>query len=141
MVRPPTFWRQRSRLWARRAARTDEQLGFVLIKSGGEAGGPAEPYRIGTTARVIGTTPLPGGRSFIIARGERRFEIASIDAEREPYLVGQVRYLDEDDGADAAPLADRPAGAFEDYLTRILPTSSDARSDTPLAAIGDGTPN
>ena len=63
------------------------------------------------------------------------FEIESIDVDREPYLVGNVRYLDEDDGTDAAPLADRAASAFEDYLTGILATSSDPRTDTPLADI------
>ncbi|HEX9495467.1 MAG TPA: LON peptidase substrate-binding domain-containing protein [Candidatus Limnocylindria bacterium] len=141
MVLPLHIFEPRYRLLVQRAVQSDEPFGIVLIKSGVEVGGPAEPYRIGTTARVIGTTPLPGGRSFIIARGERRFEIASIDAEREPYLVGQVRYLDEDDGADAAPLADRAASAFEDYLTGILATSSDARSDTPLADIREGDPN
>src|SRR4029079_19704969 len=89
------------------ARQTDQPFGIVLISSGPEVGGAAEPHRIGTTARVVGTTPLPGGRSFITLRGERRFAIESIDAEREPYLVAEIRYLDEDAGDDAAALADR----------------------------------
>ena len=83
----------------------------------------------------MGSTPLPGGRSFIIARGERRFEIESIDAEREPYLVARVRYLTEDDGGDATELADRAADLFGQYLTGIISTSNDARTEVGPAAV------
>ncbi|HEY8807509.1 MAG TPA: LON peptidase substrate-binding domain-containing protein [Candidatus Limnocylindria bacterium] len=140
MLLPLHIFEPRYRLLLQRAVQNDEPFGIVLIRSGAEVGGPAEPHRVGTTARVVGTTPLPGGRSFIIARGERRFEIEKIDAEREPYLIGLVRYLDEDDGADAEALADRAADHFGQYLTGILATSTDARSESPLGELRDGTP-
>lgn len=140
MLLPLHIFEPRYRLLLNRAVQNDEPFGIVLIKAGTEVGGPAEPHRIGTSARVVGTTPLPGGRSFIIARGERRFEIERIDAEREPYLVGDVRYLDEDDGADASDLADRAADEFGQYLTGIMSTSNDPRTETPLGEIRDGTP-
>jgi len=91
MLLPLHIFEPRYRLLVKRSIESDEPFGIVLIKSGPEVGGPAEPHRIGTTAKIMGSTPLPGGRSFIIARGDRRFEIGSIDAEREPYLVAQVR--------------------------------------------------
>ena len=108
-----------------------------------EVGGPAEPHRVGTTARVVGTTPLPGGRSFIIARGERRFAIDRVDADREPYLVGDVRYLEEDPGTDpdAEALADRAADAYGQYLTGILATSAEAHTDLPLGELREGSPS
>ena len=142
MLLPLHIFEPRYRLLLQRSVRNDEPFGIVLIRSGAEVGGRAEPHRIGTTARVVGTTPLPDGRSFIIARGERRFEIEKIDAEREPYLMGEVRYMDEDDGtdADALDLADRAADAFGQYLTGILATSTDARSGSPLGELRDGTP-
>jgi Lon protease-like protein len=140
MLLPLHIFEPRYRLLLQRSVQTDQPFGIVLIRSGPEVGGSAEPHRIGTTARVVGTTPLPGGRSFIIARGERRFEIESIDAEREPYLVGEVRYLDEDDGADAAELADRAADSFGQYLTGIISTSNDARTEVPLGELREGTP-
>ena len=140
MLLPLHIFEPRYRLLLRRAVEHDQPFGIVLIRSGPEVGGLAEPHRVGTTARVVGTTPLPGGRSFIIARGERRFEIEKIDTEREPYLVGEVRYLDEDDGDDARQLADRAAHEFGQYLTGVLSTSSDAHSDSPLDELGDGTP-
>jgi uncharacterized protein len=140
MLLPLHIFEPRYRLLLQRSVQTDQPFGIVLIRSGQEVGGSAEPHRIGTTARVVGTTPLPGGRSFIIARGERRFEIETIDAEREPYLVGEVRYLDEDDGADAAELADRAADSFGQYLTGIISTSNDARTEVPLGELREGTP-
>jgi len=140
MLLPLHIFEPRYRLLLQRAVQNDQPFGIVLIRSGAEVGGPAEPHRIGTTARVVGTTPLPGGRSFIIARGERRFQIEQVDAEREPYLVGLVRYVGEDDGADAEDLADRAADAFGQYLTGLLSTSTDARSESPLGDLRDGTP-
>jgi Lon protease-like protein len=140
MLLPLHIFEPRYRLLLQRAIQNDEPFGIVLIKSGVEVGGPAEPHRIGTTARVVGTTPLPGGRSFIIVRGERRFEIEKIDADREPYLVGDVRYLDEDDGGDAEGLADRAADEFGQYLTGLLATSTDARTEPPLGELREGTP-
>ncbi|MHB8630895.1 MAG: LON peptidase substrate-binding domain-containing protein [Candidatus Limnocylindria bacterium] len=140
MLLPLHIFEPRYRLLLQRAVQNDQPFGIVLIRSGAEVGGPAEPHRIGTTARVVGTTPLPGGRSFIIARGERRFQIDQVDAEREPYLVGLVRYVGEDDGADAEHLADVAADAFGQYLTGLLSTSTDARSESPLGDLRDGTP-
>jgi len=140
MLLPLHIFEPRYRLLVRRSIEREEPFGIVLIKSGQEVGGPAEPHRVGTTARIMGSTPLPGGRSFIIARGERRFEIESIDAEREPYLVASVRYLAEDDGVEASELADRAADLFGQYLTGIVSTSNDARTEVPLGEIREGTP-
>jgi uncharacterized protein len=140
MLLPLHIFEPRYRLLLQRALQNDQPFGIVLISSGPEVGGAAEPHRIGTTARVVGTTPLPGGRSFIIVRGERRFAIEAIDAEREPYLVAEIRYLDEDDGLDAAALADRAADTFGQYLTCIMSTSNDARTEVPLGELREGTP-
>ncbi|HEY8861890.1 MAG TPA: LON peptidase substrate-binding domain-containing protein [Candidatus Limnocylindria bacterium] len=140
MLLPLHIFEPRYHLLLQRALQNDQPFGIVLISSGPEVGGGAEPHRIGTTARVVGTTPLPGGRSFIIVRGERRFAIETIDAEREPYLIGQVRYLDEDEDADADALADRAADSFGQYLTGIMSTSNDARTEVPLGELREGTP-
>lgn len=142
MLLPLHIFEPRYRLMLQRSLQADAPFGVVLIKTGVEVGGSAEPHLVGTTARVVGTTPLPGGRSFIIARGERRFEIDRIDAEREPYLVGEVRYLEEDPGnvPGAELLADRCADAYGAYLTGMLATSTDAHSELPLGELREGTP-
>ena len=142
MLLPLHIFEPRYRLMVQRSLQTDAPFGIVLIKSGMEVGGPAEPHRIGTTARIVGTTPLPGGRSFIIARGERRFEIDRVDPDREPYLVGDVRYLEEDAGTDpgAELLADLVADAYGQYLTGILAMSAEAHTDLPLGQLREGSP-
>ena len=143
MLLPLHIFEPRYRLMLQRSLQADQPFGIVLIKSGVEVGGAAEPHRVGTTARVVGTTPLPGGRSFIIARGERRFEIERIDAEREPYLVADIRYLDEDDGADieVRALAESAADAYGQYLTGILAMSTEPHPDTPLQELNEGSPS
>ncbi len=143
MLLPLHIFEPRYRLMVQRSLQTDAPFGVVLIKSGMEVGGPAEPHRIGTTARIVGTTPLPGGRSFIIARGERRFEIDRVDPDREPYLVGDVRYLEEDAGTDPGveTLADRVADAYGQYLTGILAMSAEAHTDLPLGQLREGSPS
>lgn len=143
MLLPLHIFEPRYRLMLQRSLQTDQVFGIVLIRAGVEVGGPADPHHVGTTARVVGTTPLPGGRSFIIARGERRFEIERVDAEREPYLVGEVQYLDEDPGTggEADGLADRAADAYGQYLTGLLATSAEPHTDLPLAELREGSPS
>ena len=72
-------------------------FGVLLIKEGREAGGPAEPFRIGTTARITQNTQLEGGRLNILTIGEKRFELVEI-VSSTPFMVGNVRFLTEDQG-------------------------------------------
>ena len=63
----------------------------VLIHHGEEALGElAEPYRIGTTARIIQAQRLPDGRMNIVAVGEERVRIVSLERDLQPYLVGYL---------------------------------------------------
>ena len=141
MLMPLHVFEPRYRLLLRRTLRTEQPFGIVLIRSGTEVGGPAEPHRVGTTAKVVGATPLADGRSFIVCKGERRFEIDAVDADREPYLLARVRYLEEDDGLEAEHLADEAAEAFGDYLGGILATTPDPRADLTTAdELRAGTP-
>ena len=72
-------------------------FGVLLIKEGVEAGGPAEPFRIGTTARITQNTQLEGGRFNILAIGENRFELVEI-VSNTPFMVGNIRFLAEEQG-------------------------------------------
>jgi uncharacterized protein len=72
-------------------------FGVILIKEGQEVGEPAEPFRMGTTARITQVQRLEEGRLNIMTRGERRFELVEIIQQR-PHLVGLVRYLEEEAG-------------------------------------------
>ena len=67
-------------------------FGVLLIKEGREAGGPAEPFRIGTTARITQNTQLEGGRLNILTIGEKRFELVEI-LSSTPFMVGNLSLI------------------------------------------------
>ena len=64
-------------------------FGVALIRQGLEVGGPARPYRVGCTARIMAVEHLDDGRLNITARGEERFRIHHLNHDL-PYLVGLV---------------------------------------------------
>ena len=69
---------------------SSKPFGVVLIKRGLEAHGPlAEPYEIGCTARIIEVEPLSEGRMNIVALGQKRFRILSLN-DQNSTLVGKV---------------------------------------------------
>ncbi|MFC1879795.1 LON peptidase substrate-binding domain-containing protein [Chloroflexota bacterium] len=66
-------------------------FGVALIRQGVEAAGPlAQPFPVGCTARIIQVQRLNQGRMNIVALGEERFRIHSLDSQSHPYLVGTV---------------------------------------------------
>ena len=78
-------------------------FGVVLIRNGMEAFGPlAEPFRIGCTADIAQIQRLEDERMNLVAVGQERIRILSLDHQTQPYLVGK---------AHAYPLANPdPAG-------------------------------
>ena len=140
MLLPLHIFEPRYRLLVKRCVEREEPFGIVLIRSGTEVGSPAEPRRIGTTARIVAATPLPDGRAFIVCQGERRFETLAVDADAEPYLVGEVRYLDDPDGEGAEALAATAADAFGQYLMGILAATKESSSEQATEDLGAGGP-
>jgi Lon protease-like protein len=94
----------------------DPRFGVVLIAEGQEVGGPARPYAVGTTARIVSVDQLDNGRMNIVTLGERRFRI--LDAVGgKPYLQARVRYWpDEPDTCDLVALAAQARQALQDLL-------------------------
>ena len=99
-------------------------FGVVLIREGEEVGGSAEPFEVGTTARVVEAQTLDDGKLNITCLGLQRFRVLGI-RRREPYLVGDVEILKFDDEPDGAPiagdrelsdLAARAGGLFAEYV-------------------------
>ena len=96
----------------------EQPFGVVLIKEGREAGGPASPFSIGTTARVIQVERLAEGRMNIVTTGERRFETTEISQQR-PHLVGQVRYLEEEPGEIPSPVIAEIGEQYATFLQNL----------------------
>jgi len=130
---PLHIFEPRYRLLIRRCMEQHRPFGIVLIRSGSEVGVGAEPYEIGTEAKIVAESPLSDGRSYIVTRGERRFAVENLIPDAEPYLVGQVRFLDETDGDGAAGQATAALEALGAYLLAVVAVTEDTRGERVLA--------
>jgi Lon protease-like protein len=130
---PLHIFEPRYRLLIRRCLERQRPFGIVLIRSGSEVGNGAEPYDVGTEAKIVAQSPLPDGRSYIVTRGERRFAVEGVIADAEPYLMGQVRYLDEPEGDRAVDRAGVAREALGAYLLAVVAVTEDARGERALA--------
>lgn len=130
---PLHIFEPRYRLLIRRCMDRHLPFGVVLIRHGSDVGGGAEPYEVGTEAKIVAESPLPNGRSYIVTRGERRFAVESLIADAEPYLIGRVRYLDEPDGDRASDRASVAREALAAYLLAVVAVTEDPRGERALA--------
>jgi Lon protease-like protein len=104
---------------------TDQLFGVLLIRTGSEVGAPAQPERVGCTARMVRVDRMPDGGMMILTVGETRFRL--LGAARvmpEGYLTGDIRLLPDSPGAVVAPdLASGVAEEFGKYQASALTMS------------------
>ncbi|OLB65122.1 MAG: peptidase S16 [Actinobacteria bacterium 13_2_20CM_2_72_6] len=93
---------------------TPREFGVVAIRRGWEVEqqGALTLHDVGCIAQVRQVTAHPDGRYDLTTVGTRRFTVRRVDADREPFLVAEVDWLDE------------PAGPGEE-LDRLVPTVLD----------------
>ena len=97
------------------------RFGVVAIQAGSEAGmALPQMFPVGCEAHVERIEPLPDGRSKLLAFGRARFRLLEVDTVSKPYLVGQVRWLDEPTGE--AGLAEAIVPAVRDALLTYVDT-------------------
>jgi Lon protease-like protein len=130
---PLHIFEPRYRLLIRRCVEQQRPFGIVLIRSGTEVGGSAEPYEVGTEAKIVAESLLPSGRSYVVTRGARRFAVEGLIADAEPYLVGRVRYLDEPEGDRATDFANDAREALGAYLLAVVAVTEDSRGERVFA--------
>jgi Lon protease-like protein len=118
---------------------TDQVFGVLLIKSGSEVGAPAQPERVGCTARMVHVDRLPDGRMTILTIGEQRFRLqGAARVMTEGYLVGDVRMLpDQATQPVSADLISSLAAEFGKYQTAALQQSGSGEPVTPAALPAD----
>lgn len=80
---------ERYREMVRTCSQNDQPFGVVLIRTGNEAGDHAEPYMVGTAARIVSIHTFDDGKMDVQVRGERRFRVRRLD-DSQTYLVGWV---------------------------------------------------
>jgi Lon protease-like protein len=78
------------------AIRDNSEFGIVLAKEDGIV-------NAGCTVTVEKLLQMyPDGRMDVLTRGQRRFEIVSLNEEKD-YLQAEVNFFDDEDAADPAP--------------------------------------
>jgi hypothetical protein len=94
-------------------------FGVTLIRHGREVGGPAEPFDVGTMARIAGYARLPDGRYLLEVEGARRFQIRSMNGS-SPYPMADVAWLPEPIGnfGRARALSESAEGLMHVYRAR-----------------------
>ena len=97
----------------------DKQFGVLLIKSGREVGGAAEPYTVGTTAIIQEVESLQDDTYSVMARGERRFLLLERRKLR-PYQVGLVEYLTHNGQQVPSNLLEEARAAAERVLVKAM---------------------
>jgi len=111
-------------------------FGVIAIATGLEVAGPALPHSVGTLAQIVSDDTLDDGRHDLLVRGATRFEIQSISLER-PYLVAEVRWLEESSGAaadDLVSLIDRASQAFLQYANGLRTLAGNDADEIALPA-------
>jgi Lon protease-like protein len=89
MVLPLHIFEPRYRQMIGECIKDGKPFGVALIQEGVEAGGPAVPYQIGTSAYITQVEQLADGRMNIFSIGYQRFRVHELRDSR-PYLVGLV---------------------------------------------------
>ncbi len=100
-------------------------FGVLAIRKGYEAGDGAEPFDIGTTARIAQVQHLDEGKMNVICLGGDRFRMTS-PVSNDPYLVGDVEVLATTDADDpkAKELSDDAGALFAEYVRMYLAMSN-----------------
>jgi Lon protease-like protein len=122
------IFEERYRQMIDRCLEEELAFGIVLIRSGSEVGGTAEPYLVGTSARIVGLHRFENGTIDLKIIGAERFRVRELD-ESQPYLVGRVEPLREEPTENAprrTALVQRARECMSEYITGAL-TSADYR--------------
>jgi Lon protease-like protein len=134
MALPLRIFEERYKVMIGSCQVTDQLFGVLLIRSGSEVGEPAEPERLGCTARMVHVDRLPDGRMSILTIGEQRFRLLGpARVMPEGYLVGDAQLLTEaGNSAIAGDLVESVTREFTRYQQGMLALSG--RSEDAKAA-------
>lgn len=116
---PLRIFEPRYRQMLERCIESDRRFGVSLIKSGQEVGGVAEPFDVGTVARIGSVRPEENGAIPISTRGEERFRIVNLDHSGE-FLRAEIEILSEDLDTAAGPVAKEARKEADEYIRLLL---------------------
>lgn len=118
---PLHIFEERYKLMISECVEKDEPFGIILARTSGDDESPEQPHEVGTAASVVQVEKLEDGRMNIIARGDRRFRIVDLIADR-PYLAANVEFVEPPPIEEQfdSPLVDNVRDLFERYVSRLV---------------------
>ncbi|MCG6116916.1 MAG: LON peptidase substrate-binding domain-containing protein [Aquimonas sp.] len=117
----------------RQCSREGQPFGVSLILAGAEAGSPALPAAVGTTARIVDFYTLPDGLLGISCIGEQRFQMRHTRLRDNGLIVGAVEQML---GFAPEPVAPQH-GLLAQLLERLLEHVGGPHAGAPKAAFDD----
>lgn len=88
------IFEERYRLMISRCIALKENFGIVLIREGEEVGETAEPYDVGTVAKITRAIRATDGQMYITVEGISRFRIEGT-VQDAPYLIAMIHPLED----------------------------------------------
>lgn len=128
---PLRIFEQRYKAMLNRCMEDDRRFGVVLIKSGEEVGSSADPFEVGTVARIVSVGSDEKGVIPIETVGEQRFRINLVDRSN-PYLVGEVTMMEDDVDASAGRVSKSARRLAEAHLRLLLAVQGEWRGEFAL---------
>lgn len=100
-------------------------FGVVLIRSGQEVGGSAEPFDVGTTAHIGQVERLDDGKMNLICTGGQRFRVVRT-VDGAPYLKGEIELIEtaSEHDEETMDLAAEAGALFGEYVRLYLAISN-----------------
>lgn len=128
MTLPLHIFEQRYRDMVNGCLNDRRPFGVLLIRSGQEVGGSANPHTVGTYGSISRVERLPDGRLNIEVVGQERFRVLDLHHD-QAYLTGTVEKFPLQD--PEAPTAVHAARRLAPWLSRYLKLLGDA-AELPL---------
>lgn len=112
---PLVIFEERYRRMVRECVEAGAPFGVALIRHEAKVGGVADPYRVGTTARVLRARQADSGALHVVAIGEERFRVEVLETHGD-LLRADVSLLSPGEGRVSAELCNE----LRDMLNRHL---------------------
>jgi Lon protease-like protein len=120
MRMPLHIFEDRHKTMIRECIEEDAPFGVLLIRVGAEVGGAALPDGNGTTAPNKPGGYQDDGRLNLLAIGERRVRVVTLDTSHD-YLAGEIEYVESESVSDdAAALMPQARDLFNEYFRTYL---------------------
>ena len=132
---PLHIFEERYRALVRDCLETSSPFGVVLIRDGRDVGGGSISFSaIGTIAEIREAGRYPDGRYDLLVVGTKRFAIADVATDRQPYLVAEATVIDDEIGDEEASrrLANTATRRFVRYLELLQPRDGETADEIDI---------